>query len=47
VGAIAIANAIKDMRALANLDIRSNRIPCEQEGGLKRICAAGGIELGI
>jgi hypothetical protein len=46
-GIIAIANAIPDMRALANLDIRSNCIPCEQEGGLMRICAAGGIELSI
>jgi hypothetical protein len=45
--AVLVANEISDIGALANLDIRSNRIPCEQKGGLKRICAAGGIELGI
>jgi Ran GTPase-activating protein (RanGAP) involved in mRNA processing and transport len=42
-----LAVGTKDNGALVNLDIRSNCIPCEQEGGLMRICAAGGIELGI
>ena len=44
-GLIALASAIKDMRALAELDISSNGIGAEQEGDLQRICAAGGIEL--
>jgi hypothetical protein len=44
-GAIAIANAIKDMGALIKLDISRNGIGAEQEGGLQRICVAGGIEL--
>jgi hypothetical protein len=33
--------------ALTKLDIRGNRIPSKQEGGLQRICAAAGIELAI
>jgi hypothetical protein len=33
--------------ALTTLDISSNHIGAEQEGGLQRICVAGGIELAI
>jgi Leucine-rich repeat (LRR) protein len=44
-GTIALANAIPDMRALTKLDISRNYIGAEQEGGLERICVAGGIEL--
>ena len=47
-GVVALANAIKDMKALIKLDIRSNAIGAEQEqeGGLQRICMmASGIEL--
>jgi hypothetical protein len=44
-GAIAIANAISNMRALTKLDISRNFIGAEQEGGLQRLCVAGGIEL--
>jgi hypothetical protein len=44
-GVIAIANAIPDMGALTKLDLSSNDIGAEQEGGLQRICVAGGIEL--
>jgi hypothetical protein len=35
----------KDNGALAKLDISGNDIGAEQEGGLQRICEAGGIEL--
>jgi hypothetical protein len=38
-------DAIKDMGALTKLDISGNNIGAEQEGGLQRICVAGGIEL--
>ena len=44
---IALADAIKDMRALTALDISRNSIPSKQEGELQRICAAGGTELAI
>jgi hypothetical protein len=44
-GVVAIANAIPDMRALTKLDISRNGLGAEQEGGLQRICVAGGIEL--
>jgi hypothetical protein len=33
------------MGALTKLDISRNYIGAEQEGGLQRICVAGGIEL--
>jgi hypothetical protein len=33
------------MGALTKLDISSNGIEADQEGGLQRICVAGGIEL--
>jgi hypothetical protein len=33
------------MGALTKLDISGNDIGAEQEGGLQRICVAGGIEL--
>ena len=33
------------MGALTKLDIRSNLVTYEQEGELRRICAAGGTEL--
>jgi hypothetical protein len=46
-GVTALANAIKDMRALITLDISRNSIPSKQEGELQHICAAGGIELAI
>jgi hypothetical protein len=35
----------QDNGALTKLDISSNDIGAEQEGGLQRICMAGGIEL--
>jgi len=44
-GVVAIADAIPDMGALTKLDISGNDIGAEQEGGLQRICVAGGIEL--
>jgi hypothetical protein len=43
--AVLIANDIRDMGALIKLDISSNYIGAVQEGGLQRICTAGGIEL--
>jgi Ran GTPase-activating protein (RanGAP) involved in mRNA processing and transport len=43
--AVLIANDIRDMRALVKLDISSNDIGGEQEGGLQRVCVASGIEL--
>jgi hypothetical protein len=42
---ITLAGAIRDMGALAKLDIRTNNIGATQEGDLQRICVAGGIEL--
>jgi hypothetical protein len=33
------------MGALTKLDIGRNDIPSEQEGELRRICVAGGVEL--
>jgi hypothetical protein len=44
-GIAALADAIPGMGALIKLDISSNHIGAEQEGGLQRICAAGSIEL--
>jgi hypothetical protein len=44
-GIIVLVSAIKDMRALAKLDISNNYIGAEQEDDLQRICVAGGIEL--
>jgi hypothetical protein len=44
-GVIALADVIPDMGALTKLDIRSNPITYEQEGELRRICAAGGTGL--
>ena len=46
-GAIIISAWIshKDNGALIKLDISSNHIGAEQEGGLQRICVASGIEL--
>jgi hypothetical protein len=41
-----LSAGIRDNRALTKLDISSNYIGTEQEGGLQRICLAGGIELG-
>jgi hypothetical protein len=46
-GIVALADAIPGMGALVKLDISRNSIPSEQEWHLKRICAAGGIELAI
>jgi hypothetical protein len=40
-----LAVGISDNGALTRLDISSNYIGAEQEGGLQRICVAGGIEL--
>jgi hypothetical protein len=40
-----LAVGISDNGALTKLDISSNCIGAEQEGGLQRICVAGGIEL--
>jgi hypothetical protein len=45
VDAMLIANDISDNGALTKLDISWNDIGAEQEGGLQRICVAGGIEL--
>jgi Ran GTPase-activating protein (RanGAP) involved in mRNA processing and transport len=44
-GAIMLAPEIADNGALTKLDISGNDIGAEQEGGLQRICVAGGIEL--
>jgi Ran GTPase-activating protein (RanGAP) involved in mRNA processing and transport len=44
-GVAALADAIPGMGALTKLDISSNDIGAEQEGGLQRICVARGIEL--
>jgi hypothetical protein len=48
-GAITLADVIKDMRALTTLDVSSNYIPFELEGGIQiqRICAAGGIQIAM
>jgi hypothetical protein len=46
-GVIAVANAIKNMRALTKLDISRNNIPSDQEGRLQGTCAAGGTELAV
>jgi hypothetical protein len=35
----------KDKGALMKIDISSNDIPSEQNGGLQRLCTAGGIDL--
>ena len=44
-GAIMLAPEIAKNGALTKLDISENNIGAEQEGGLQRICVAGGIEL--
>jgi hypothetical protein len=44
-GVTAIADAIRDNRALTKLDISRNYIGAAQEGELQRICLASGIEL--
>jgi Ran GTPase-activating protein (RanGAP) involved in mRNA processing and transport len=44
-GVIALADVIPDVGALTKLDISGNDIGAEQEEGLQRICATGGIEL--
>jgi hypothetical protein len=44
-GFVALAEVIPDMGTLVKLDISSNSIGDEQEGGLQRICVASGIEL--
>jgi hypothetical protein len=47
-GVVALADVIPGMGALSKLDIRNNGngpIPSEQDGGLQRICTAGGIDL--
>jgi hypothetical protein len=36
---------LSDNGPLTKLDISGNGIGAEQEGGLQRICVAGGIEL--
>ena len=46
-GVIALASAIPDMGALTKIDLSRNNIPSDQEGGLQRICEAGGTELAI
>ena len=46
-GVIALANVISDMRALTKIDLSRNNIPSDLEGGLQRICEAGGTELVI
>jgi hypothetical protein len=43
--AIMLVPEIIDKRALIKIDIRSNDIPSEQDGGLQRLCTAGGIDL--
>jgi hypothetical protein len=40
-----LAVGISDNGALIKLDVSSNNIGAEKEGGLQRICAASGIEL--
>ena len=47
IGVVALANAIPDMGALTKIDLSRNNIPSDQEGGLQRICEAGGTELAI
>jgi hypothetical protein len=42
-----IADAIRDMGALTKIDLSRNNTPSDQEGGLQRICEAGGTELAI
>jgi Ran GTPase-activating protein (RanGAP) involved in mRNA processing and transport len=44
-GITALAGVIPDMGALIKLDISSNDIPSEQDGGLQRLCTASGIDL--
>jgi hypothetical protein len=46
-GIIALAAVIPGMGALTKLDISKNTIPSEQEGGIRRICTAGGIAMDI
>jgi Ran GTPase-activating protein (RanGAP) involved in mRNA processing and transport len=46
-GIIALGGVIPDMMALTKLDISRNHIPSKQEGELRRICAASGMELVI
>jgi hypothetical protein len=46
-GFIALADALPDMGALTKIDLSRNNIPSDQEGGLQRICGAGGTELAI
>jgi hypothetical protein len=46
-GVIALADVIPGMRALTKIDLSRNNIPFDQEGGLQRICEAGGTELVI
>jgi hypothetical protein len=41
----AFTPGLSDNGALTRLDISGNDIGAEQEGGLQRICVAGGIEL--
>jgi hypothetical protein len=40
-----LAIGIKDNGVLIKIDICSNGIPSEQDGGLQRLCTAGGIDL--
>jgi hypothetical protein len=44
-GALVVVDYLEGNGALTKLDISSNHIGAEQEGGLQRICVAGGIEL--
>jgi hypothetical protein len=44
-GVISIATVIPSMGALIKIDISSNGILSEQDGGLKRLCTAGDIDL--
>ena len=45
VGAIALADGIKNNGALAILDMSDNRIPDNQESNLKSICSSKSIDL--
>ena len=45
IGVIALADGIKNNGALAQLDIRNNSIPNDQQTKLKGICSSKRIDL--
>jgi hypothetical protein len=47
VGPVAIANAIKDMGALSNLDLSMNDIPAAEADLLNATCKAKGVDLAL